>query len=150
MYNADDTSNVRDKRNEWDNIINNLNNKCLENVCNNNNIFHLSMRWIYYISNTRCNYCNDIILIIATKNLDNWYYRMYCNCFSVDYVVHLASAYLESKSNIRNEGLSFALLTMGISVISCAITTFAAGICLIFPQIIFFIKMGTTVSISII
>eukprot|EP01084_Bolivina_argentea_P157726 274830_1 len=43
---------------------------------------------------------------------------------------------------------------MGISVVSGAITTFAAGVCLIFPQIIFFRKMGilmvTTVSISII
>eukprot|EP00483_Globobulimina_turgida_P012997 UN13021 len=74
--------------------------------------------------------------------------------FSVDYVVHLANAYLESKAETRNERLSFALLTMGISVVSGALTTFAAGVCLIFPSIIFFRKMGilmvTTVSVSII
>jgi len=73
--------------------------------------------------------------------------------FSVDYVVHLANAYLESSANLREERLSFALLTMGISVVSGAITTFGAGFFLIFPPVIFFYKMGllmiSTVAISI-
>merc|ERR1719384_967202 len=74
--------------------------------------------------------------------------------FSVDYVVHLANAYLESSAESREERLSFALLTMGISVVSGAITTFGAGFFLIFPPVIFFYKMGllmiSTVALSII
>lgn len=73
--------------------------------------------------------------------------------FSVDYVVHLANAYLESQAEDRNGRLSFSLLTMGISVVSGAVTTFAAGFFLIFPDIVFFYKMGilmmSTVGISI-
>jgi len=74
--------------------------------------------------------------------------------FSVDYVVHLANAYLESSSPTRNERLSFSLLTMGISVVSGAVTTFGAGFFLIFPEITFFVKMGyimiSTVIVSIV
>ena len=62
--------------------------------------------------------------------------------FSVDYVVHLANAFLESNGGIRSERTQFALLTMGISVTSGAVTTFLAGIFLSFPEIIFFYKMG--------
>merc|ERR1719384_2884369 len=73
--------------------------------------------------------------------------------FSVDYVVHLANAYLESSAYSRDERLSFALLTMGISVVSGAVTTFGAGFFLIFPPVIFFYKMGllmiSTVFLSI-
>ena len=73
--------------------------------------------------------------------------------FSVDYVVHIANAYLESTAEDRFGRLSFSLLTMGISVVSGAITTFAAGFFLIFPDIVFFYKMGvlmvSTVGISI-
>merc|ERR1712204_96954 len=73
--------------------------------------------------------------------------------FSVDYVVHLANAYLESSAHSRHERLSFALLTMGISVVSGAVTTFGAGFFLIFPPVIFFYKMGllmiSTVFLSI-
>ena len=73
--------------------------------------------------------------------------------FSVDYVVHLANAYLESQAEDRHGRLSFSLLTMGISVVSGAVTTFAAGFFLIFPDIVFFYKMGilmmSTVGISI-
>eukprot|EP01083_Nonionella_stella_P317659 1157751_1 len=74
--------------------------------------------------------------------------------FSVDYVVHLANAYLEAHdANTRAERLRFALLTMGISVVSGAITTFSAGFFLIFPVIVFFSKMGvlmmSTIAFSI-
>merc|ERR1711933_316231 len=74
--------------------------------------------------------------------------------FSIDYVVHLANAYLESSSHSREERLSFALLTMGISVVSGAVTTFGAGFFLTFPVFVFFYKMGivmvSTVALSII
>merc|ERR1712130_572825 len=53
----------------------------------------------------------------------------------------------------REERLSFSLLTMGISVVSGAVTTFGAGFFLTFPPIIFFYKMGilmiSTVALSI-
>jgi len=62
--------------------------------------------------------------------------------FSVDYVVHLANSYLESQGETRMERLSFALLTMGVSVVSGAITTMLSGIMLVFPSYLFFYKMG--------
>eukprot|EP01083_Nonionella_stella_P232956 821273_1 len=74
--------------------------------------------------------------------------------FSVDYVVHLANAYLESAAQTRQQRLSFSLLTIGISVVSGAITTFFAGFFLVFAEFVFFKKMGailmTTVLTSII
>ena len=57
-------------------------------------------------------------------------------------MVHLANSYLESKGETRLERMSFALLTMGVSVVSGAITTTLSGIMLIFPAMIFFYKMG--------
>merc|ERR1712176_1234417 len=73
--------------------------------------------------------------------------------FSVDYVVHLANSYLESQGETRMERLSFALLTMGVSVVSGAITTMLSGIMLVFPSYVFFYKMGwiivTTVLLAV-
>ena len=62
--------------------------------------------------------------------------------FSVDYVVHLANAYLESAAQSREDRLSIALLTIGISVLSGAITTFICGIVLCFTEVRFFQTMG--------
>ena len=59
-----------------------------------------------------------------------------------DYVVHLANSYLESQGESRMERLSFALLTMGVSVVSGAITTMLSGLMLVFPAYVFFYKMG--------
>merc|ERR1719195_169243 len=73
--------------------------------------------------------------------------------FSVDYVVHLANSYLESQGESRMERLSFALLTMGVSVVSGAITTMLSGLMLVFPSYVFFYKMGwiivTTVLLAV-
>merc|ERR1719285_128302 len=62
--------------------------------------------------------------------------------FSVDYVVHLGHSYLESNLQGREKRLTMALLTMGISVTSGAITTALSGIPLMFSVFIFFYKMG--------
>ena len=62
--------------------------------------------------------------------------------FSVDYVVHLANAYLECSFNTREERSSYALLTMGISIVSGATTTIGTAAFLLIPQIVFFEKMG--------
>jgi len=74
--------------------------------------------------------------------------------FSVDYVVHLANAYLESSAQSRQDRLSIALLTIGISVLSGAFTTFACGVVLCFTEVDFFQVMGlillTTVLTSIV
>merc|ERR1711997_917055 len=73
--------------------------------------------------------------------------------FSVDYVVHLGNSYLESQGESRMERLSFALLTMGVSVVSGAVTTMLSGLMLVFPPYIFFYKMGwiivTTVLLAV-
>eukprot|EP01084_Bolivina_argentea_P157720 274819_1 len=66
--------------------------------------------------------------------------------FSVDYVVHLANAYQEcQESDKRNDKIRFALFTMGISVVSGAMTTFGSGFFLIFPEMLFFKKFGILV-----
>lgn len=60
----------------------------------------------------------------------------------LDYVVHLANSYLESQGETRLERMSFALLTMGVSVASGAMTTMLCGFVLMFSSILFFSKMG--------
>jgi len=62
--------------------------------------------------------------------------------FSVDYVVHLGHAYLESTFQDREQRLTMALLTMGVSVTSGAFTTALSGVPLCFSVFIFFYKMG--------
>merc|ERR1719273_876277 len=64
--------------------------------------------------------------------------------FSVDYNVHLGHAYLEGAESTpdRNTRLGHSLLTMGISVVSGAITTMLSGLPLIPSMILFFRKMG--------
>ena len=69
--------------------------------------------------------------------------------FSVDYVVHLANAYLECPSPHRHDRVQFALLTMGISIVSGAITTIMTGSFLTIPAIIFFEKMGVLILTTI-
>ena len=63
--------------------------------------------------------------------------------FSVDYVVHFASAYIEcSYSEERDSRIRYSLFTMGISIIFGAITTFGSGFFLIFPEMKFYTKFG--------
>jgi len=62
--------------------------------------------------------------------------------FSIDYVVHLGHAYLESTLEDREQRLTMALLTMGISVSSGAFTTALSGIPLLLSVWTFLYKMG--------
>jgi len=62
--------------------------------------------------------------------------------FSIDYVVHLGHAFLESTLEDREKRLTMAILTMGISVSSGAFTTALSGIPLMFSVLVFFYKMG--------
>ena len=62
--------------------------------------------------------------------------------FSMDYVLHLAGAYVESKRDDRLDRIQDALTTMGISITAGAVTTLLSGIPLFFAVITFFTKFG--------
>lgn len=67
--------------------------------------------------------------------------------FSVDYVVHLGNAYVECSNvyKLRNQRITYSLFTMGISVLSGAITTFTSAFWLIFPVFLFYYKFSILV-----
>ena len=73
---------------------------------------------------------------------------------SVDYVVHLAEAYRMSSSNRRQDRVKDMLQSMGLSVVSGAITTLGAAIFMLFAQIQFFFQFGifiiSTVGMSLV
>ena len=63
--------------------------------------------------------------------------------FSIDYVIHFATAYIECPySQKRTTRIKYSLYTMGISIIFGSITTIGAGFFLIFPALLFFKKFG--------
>merc|ERR1712110_916145 len=68
---------------------------------------------------------------------------------SVDYTVHLLHAFNESNAPDRVERVQTALSTMGITVLSGALTTLLAALPLFFCQAIFFQRFGTFVFITI-
>jgi uncharacterized membrane protein YdfJ with MMPL/SSD domain len=72
---------------------------------------------------------------------------------SVDYIVHLAEAYRMSKSSRRLDRVHDMLESIGLSVISGAITTMGAAVFMLFAQIQFFFQFGifilSTVGISL-
>ena len=61
---------------------------------------------------------------------------------SVDYVVHLAEAYRMSTSYRRHDRVKDMLQSMGLSVISGAVTTIGAAVFMLFAQIQFFFQFG--------
>mmetsp|Transcript_7171 Transcript_7171/g.18574 ORF Transcript_7171/g.18574 Transcript_7171/m.18574 type:complete len:1510 (-) Transcript_7171:264-4793(-) len=61
---------------------------------------------------------------------------------SVDYVAHLAEAYVRSVHKTRAGRVRDMLTQVGVSVISGAISTLGATFFLFFPQITFFAKFG--------
>lgn len=61
---------------------------------------------------------------------------------SVDYVVHLADAYLESPHHDRASRSRFMLGKMGMSIVSGATTTLGSSFVLTFTYITFFKKFG--------
>lgn len=71
---------------------------------------------------------------------------------SVDYVVHLAEAYATCPSPYRNDRVRSMLESMGLSVLSGAVTTFGAACFMLFSQIQFIYQFGifvmSTISIS--
>lgn len=62
--------------------------------------------------------------------------------FSVDYVVHLAHAYVQSHSELREDRVHDAVAEMGISVLSGMVTSVGASLLLFACQLQFFAKFG--------
>eukprot|EP00945_MAST-04E_sp_MAST-4E-sp1_P008586 g8586.t1 len=65
-----------------------------------------------------------------------------CIGFSVDFVVHVAIAYIESKAASRYEKVRQALGEMGISVVGATLTTGVSSLIMIFAPMIPFSKIG--------
>merc|ERR1711918_157843 len=72
--------------------------------------------------------------------------------FSVDYVVHLAHAYVHAEKNERSDKVRSALDEIGVSVLGGMLTSASAAVALMLCQLQFFYKFGVflilTVSIS--
>lgn len=69
--------------------------------------------------------------------------------FSFDYVAHIANAYVESHATNRTERTRDALTDLGVSVLAGAISTLLAGGMLFFATIIFFLKFGIFVFMTV-
>jgi hypothetical protein len=65
---------------------------------------------------------------------------------AVDYTVHLMHSYNESKALSRFRKAQTALTEMGVSVVSGALTTFAASVPLLFADFKFFKSFGTFIA----
>ncbi|KAA8497986.1 Protein dispatched-like 3 [Porphyridium purpureum] len=62
--------------------------------------------------------------------------------FSIDYIVHISHAYVESFHKKRYNRVQDALTDMGVSVVFGALTTISAGAFLFGPELLFFPKFG--------
>lgn len=69
--------------------------------------------------------------------------------FSVDYVVHLATHYVNSPLYYRNEKASAAISDMGISIFSGATTTLGSAIFLFGGTLVFFTKFAIVITITV-
>ncbi|KAJ9462573.1 Protein dispatched [Diplonema papillatum] len=68
---------------------------------------------------------------------------------SVDFIAHFADSYIESTEIGRHARLQDMLATSGVAIASGAFSTLGATMFLFFPQIIFFVKFGTMIFITI-
>jgi predicted RND superfamily exporter protein len=69
--------------------------------------------------------------------------------FSVDYVVHLAHAYIQKADCSREDRVMEAFEEMGVSVFSGMATSFMAAFVLLFCQLRFFYKFGVFLAMTI-
>ena len=72
-----------------------------------------------------------------------------CIGFAVDYVVHLASHYIHSKSSERYDRTREALRELGVSIISGSITTILATSVLFMATLVLFHKFAIFVMSTI-
>ncbi|KAJ9447040.1 Protein dispatched [Diplonema papillatum] len=68
---------------------------------------------------------------------------------SVDFVAHFADSYIESHEQSRHGRLKDMLATSGVAIASGAFSTLGATLFLFFPQIVFYVKFGTMIFITI-
>merc|ERR1719198_2087876 len=68
---------------------------------------------------------------------------------SVDYVVHMADAYLESPSDDHLGRTKFMLIKMGVAVVNGATTTIGAAGFMCATYIIFFQKFGIVILVTV-
>eukprot|EP00039_Didymoeca_costata_P009116 m.120592 g.120592 ORF g.120592 m.120592 type:complete len:1010 (-) comp14368_c0_seq2:153-3182(-) len=68
---------------------------------------------------------------------------------SVDYTIHLANSWRNAKVSDRKLRLQIALTEIGISVLSASITTFLSCCALFFTIILFFVKFGIFIALTI-
>ena len=68
---------------------------------------------------------------------------------SVDYIVHLCHAYTESTKAGREDRGRDAVTSMGVSVVSGAITTFFAAIFLLMCEMTFFFEFGAFMAMTV-
>lgn len=69
--------------------------------------------------------------------------------FSVDYVVHLAHAYVHAEKDQRAEKVRSALDEIGVSVLAGMVTSASAAIALMFCQLQFFHKFGVFLILTV-
>jgi hypothetical protein len=69
---------------------------------------------------------------------------------SIDYVVHLGIAINESFESGRYERVRAGLTTMGISVLSASLTTILASTLLLFTTVLFFVRFGIFLLLTIV
>ncbi|KAJ8608808.1 hypothetical protein CTAYLR_009351 [Chrysophaeum taylorii] len=69
--------------------------------------------------------------------------------FSIDYTVHLADSFMNSRSTTREAKVRDAVTHTGSSVLSGAVSTLTASIPMFFAQVIFFQKFGAFVFMTI-
>merc|ERR1712134_199683 len=68
---------------------------------------------------------------------------------SVDYVVHLADAYLEAPAEDRLERCKFMLVKMGLAVVNGGVTTIGAAGFMCVCYITFFEKFGIVILVTV-
>lgn len=65
--------------------------------------------------------------------------------FSVDFTVHVVHSYLECTEDTREARTAFALNTVGVSVLSGALTTLGSAFVLFFTTVVFMTRYGTVI-----
>merc|ERR1712118_612756 len=69
--------------------------------------------------------------------------------FSVDYVVHLAHAYVNSEKTDRSDRVRSALDEIGVSVFAGVVTSASAAVALMICQLQFFYKFGVFLMLTV-
>lgn len=107
-----------------------------------------TMNWLVAIEATLC-IAGVLVMVLGMFRLFGWELGIMESVgvvisigYSFDYIAHIATAYVESKSKDRYERTIDALTELGISIFFGAVTTLVAGCMLFFATITFFVKFA--------